>query len=170
MLHCCLSTALSGYLRPRGSKWFDVKTLEIFCKSLMMMMMIMMNCFCGMVDRRKAFMPYFQPEPLSEILTIANLRHTANRVWTCAESEFRLCRMKLCSSDRARRHDIYWFVSSIYDLVCLTVHSYKLYNNKYMIASRQMTNTEISAFMAVLVFTLLSLKVLFINRKDNRNC
>ena len=39
-----------------------------------------------------------------------------------------------------------------------------------MIASRQMTNTENSAFMAVLVFKLLSLKVLFINRKDNRNC
>ena len=31
--------------------------------------------FCGMVDRRKAFWPYFQAEPLSEILTIANLRH-----------------------------------------------------------------------------------------------
>ena len=41
----------------------------------------------------------FQPGPLSEILTIANLRHAASRVWTCAESEFRLCGMKLCSSD-----------------------------------------------------------------------
>ena len=36
--------------------------------------MMMMSCFCGMVDRRKAFLPYFQPGPLSEILTIANLR------------------------------------------------------------------------------------------------
>ena len=60
---------------------------------------MMKNCFCGMVDRRKVFTPYFQSEPLSEILTILNLRHAANRVWTCAESEFRLCCMKLCSSD-----------------------------------------------------------------------
>ena len=28
--------------------------------------------------------------PLSEILTIASLRHAASRVWTCAEPEFRL--------------------------------------------------------------------------------
>ena len=32
---------------------------------------IMMSCFCGMVDRRKA---------LLEILTIANLRHVAIRI------------------------------------------------------------------------------------------
>ena len=39
-----------------------------------------------------------------------------------------------------------------------------------MIASAQITNTEIFALIAVLVFKLLSHKVLFINRKDNRNC
>ena len=39
-----------------------------------------------------------------------------------------------------------------------------------MIASTQITNTEIFAFITVLVFKLLSRKVLFINRKDNRNC
>ena len=39
-----------------------------------------------------------------------------------------------------------------------------------MIASTQLKNTEIFLFMAVLVFKLLSRKVLFINRKDNRNC
>ena len=66
---------------------------------MMMMMMMMMNCFCRMIDRQKALMPYFQPGPLSEILTIANLWHAASRVWTCTESEFRLCLMKLCSSD-----------------------------------------------------------------------
>ena len=38
-----------------------------------------------------------------------------------------------------------------------------------MIASTQMTNTEIFALIAFLVFKLLSRKVLFINRKDNRN-
>ena len=50
---------------------------------------LLMNCFCGMVDQRKAFTPYFQPGPLSEILTIANLWHAARRIWTCG----------LCSSD-----------------------------------------------------------------------
>ena len=39
-----------------------------------------------------------------------------------------------------------------------------------MIFSSQMTNTSIFAFIAVLVFKSLSCKVLFINRKDNRNC
>ena len=39
-----------------------------------------------------------------------------------------------------------------------------------MIASTQITSTEIFAFIAVLVFKLLNRKVLFINRKDNRNC
>ena len=38
-----------------------------------------------------------------------------------------------------------------------------------MIALTQITNTEIFALIAVLVFKLLSGKVLFINRKDNRN-
>ena len=50
------------------------------------------------------------------------------------------------------------------------VQSCKLYNNKYMIASAQITRTEITSteifvFIAVLVFQLLNLKVLFINRK-----
>ena len=50
------------------------------------------------------------------------------------------------------------------------VQSYKLYNNKYMIASAQITRTEITSteifvFIAVLVFQLLNHKVLFINRK-----
>ena len=39
-----------------------------------------------------------------------------------------------------------------------------------MIASTQITNTEIFRFIAVLVFKSLSRKVLFINRKDNGNC
>ena len=34
-----------------------------------------------------------------EILTIANLRHTASRIWTCAELEFRLCWIKVYGSD-----------------------------------------------------------------------
>ena len=37
-----------------------------------------------------------------------------------------------------------------------------------MIASAQITNAEIFAFITVLVFKLLSRKVLFINRKDDK--
>ena len=60
-------------------------------------------------------------------------------------------------------------VLSFWQMQNLKVQSCKLYNSKYMIASTQITNTEIFAFIAVLVFKLLSRKVLFINRKDNRN-
>ena len=53
----------------------------------------------------------------------------------------------------------------------LKVQLRKLHNNKYVIASTQMTNTEIFAFIAVVVFKLMSHKVLFINKKDNnRSC
>ena len=38
-----------------------------------------------------------------------------------------------------------------------------------MIASTQMTNTEIFAFIAVLIFKLLSRKFLFLNEKNNVN-
>ena len=49
----------------------------------------------------------------------------------------------------------------------LKVQSWKLYNKKHMIASTQITNTGIFAFIAVLVSKLLSREVLFINRKNN---
>ena len=45
-----------------------------------------------------------------------------------------------------------------------------IYNNKYMIAFTQITNTEIFGIIAALVFKLISRKVLFINRKDNGSC
>ena len=38
-----------------------------------------------------------------------------------------------------------------------------------MIASIQITNTETFAFIPVIVFKLLSRKVLFVKRKDDRN-
>ena len=56
-----------------------------------------------------------------------------------------------------------------YTIKSLKVRSYKLYNN-YMITSTRITNTEIFAFIRVLVSKLLSRKASFINRKDNRNC
>ena len=43
-------------------------------------------------------------------------------------------------------------------------------DNKYTIASMQITNTEMFSFITFLVFKLLSSKVLFLNRTDNRNC
>ena len=46
----------------------------------------------------------------------------------------------------------------------LKVQLCKLYNSKYMVASTQIINTEVFAFIAVLVFKLLSHKVLFIKR------
>ena len=52
----------------------------------------------------------------------------------------------------------------------LKVQSCKLYNNKYIIHSTQITNTEIFAFIAVLVFKLLGRQILFINEKNFRNC
>ena len=39
-----------------------------------------------------------------------------------------------------------------------------------MVVSTQTRNTEILAFIGFLVFKLLSRKILFINRKDKRNC
>ena len=45
------------------------------------------------------------------------------------------------------------------------VQSCKLYNNKYMIASTQITNTEFFTYMSALAFKLLSCEVLFVNKK-----
>ena len=52
----------------------------------------------------------------------------------------------------------------------LKVQSCKLYNNKHMIAPTQIRNTKTFALIALLVFKLLSHEVLFVNRKDKRNC
>ena len=55
-------------------------------------------------------------------------------------------------------------------MFALKEQSCNLYNNKYMILSTQIKNTEVFAFIAVLVLKLMSCKFLFINRKDNTNC
>ena len=49
-----------------------------------------------------------------------------------------------------------------YNNLCLC-YVFLNFNNKYMIALTQITSTEIFALIAVLVFELLSRKVLFIN-------
>ena len=69
----------------------------------------------------------------------------------------------ICSSWRINYfHIISWLL--------LKVQSCKSCNNKYMVASTQITNTEIFAFIAVIVLKLLSRNFLLINRKDNSNC
>ena len=54
-------------------------------------------------------------------------------------------------------------------IVVLKVQSCKLYNKKCD-ASTQITSAEIFACISVLDFKLLNRKVLFINRKNNKNC
>ena len=45
------------------------------------------------------------------------------------------------------------------------IQSCKLYNKQYIIASTQITNTKIVAFIAILVFNLLNCEFLFIKEK-----
>ena len=52
----------------------------------------------------------------------------------------------------------------------LKVQSFKLYDNKYMIASTQITNTDIFAFITVLVNKSLIRNDLFINKTNDKNC
>ena len=68
----------------------------VLFKVEVMLIMMIMNCFYGMVDRWKL-------GPLSEILTITNLRHAASRIWTCAEPDLSLRWMKLCTTPRHHR-------------------------------------------------------------------
>ena len=63
-----------------------------------------------------------------------------------------------------------WASKVVSGKLYLKVQQFKSYNNKYMIASTQIANTEIFTLIAVLVFKLLSHKVLFVNGKGNRNC
>ena len=51
----------------------------------------------------------------------------------------------------------------------LKVQSCKLHNNKYIIALTQIRNIENFALITVLIFELLSRKILFVNRKDKNN-
>ena len=62
--------------------------------------MMIMNCFCDMVNQQKALsLISSRPGPLPEILIITNLRHAATWIWTYGEPEFRLHWMKLCRRD-----------------------------------------------------------------------
>ena len=75
----------------------------------------------------------------------------------------------LLLDSRDKSHEKYFLTFSAEgSYYLLKVQSCKLYNSKYVIALTQITKTEIFVFISVLVFNLLSYKVLFINRKDNR--
>ena len=63
---------------------------------LLTLMMMMMNCYCGIVDWLKT---PFHPEPLPDFLTNGNLRHAASRIWRCAEPDFWHWWMKLYGTD-----------------------------------------------------------------------
>ena len=57
----------------------------------------------------------------------------------------------------------------LFSFIMLKVQSCKFYNKKYMIASTQITNTVSFVFIVVLVFKLLTRKVLVINRNNYQN-
>ena len=57
---------------------------------------MMMNCFCGMVDRRKRFSLISNRDYCKKSLPSSTHRE---QIWTYAETEFRLCWMKLCNGD-----------------------------------------------------------------------
>ena len=50
------------------------------------------------------------------------------------------------------------------------IESCKFYFKKYITVLLQTTNTEIFVIITVLVFKLFYRTVLFINKKDNKNC
>ena len=50
------------------------------------------------------------------------------------------------------------------------IESCKFYIKKYITVLSQITNTEIFVIIAALVFKLFYNKVLFTNKKDDKNC
>ena len=68
------------------------------CMTMLIASIVMkMNCFGGIIDRRKV-LSLISIDRNYQILTIANLRHTANSICTFPKSEFSLCWMKLWNS------------------------------------------------------------------------
>ena len=94
---------LSGFLLQNATACY--KTRLFLCK---MQQLLQIRCytFCAVIndDDVELFLwngwptngtwPYFQLGPLLEIFTIANLGHSAIRIWSCTEPKFRLCWIK----------------------------------------------------------------------------
>ena len=93
---------LKSIIRRTHAKYYTVNwnvitmitvwSLPHFTLMMGVMMKMMINYFCDMVDQQGT-------GPLSENLAIVNLRHVATRVWNCTKPEFRLSWMHLCSGD-----------------------------------------------------------------------
>ena len=101
------------------------------------------------------------------LVLIGILDNFRPNLFTCLPFDYQLLFHWSWSLSSASIH--FLIRTSIRTTKILRVQSCKLYNNKYIIASTETTNTEDFTFIAFLVFKLLSRKVLFINRKDNSN-
>ena len=99
---CYFTMSSENVIKPVSTKYDQTETGkdDLSCRWSLMMMMTIMNCFLRNGWPTKCIKPYFQPGSLPKILMIANLRHATSRAWTCAESEFKLCWLKLYSSDK----------------------------------------------------------------------
>ena len=95
----CLFQKWENFIQHSSLELKDWLFGVIVSRHLMMfMMMMMMNCFCGMVDWRKVFSlissrDHCQRSSPSRIFDTPRAGFEA-----CAEPEFRLCWMNLCSS------------------------------------------------------------------------
>ena len=68
------------------------------CMTMLIASIVMkMNCFGGIIDRRKV-LSLISIDRNYQILAIAKLRHTANSICTFPKLEFSLCWMKLWNS------------------------------------------------------------------------
>ena len=63
------------------------------------------------------------------------------------------------------KREFIWYLQVFF----IKIQSCDLYNNKYMIASIQITQNEVFTSRAVEAFKLVGNRVLFIDKKDNRN-
>ena len=77
---------------------FFCERLTTSKKIMMMVMMMVMNCFLvWLTDERH--LALFPARIIVRDFPITNFGHAISRIWTCAEPEFRLWWIKLCSSD-----------------------------------------------------------------------
>ena len=99
-----------------AGKW----TMRIISKSKTILkrnvMMMMMNCFYGVIVRRKCFKAFYVA-----VTSVGEPQHhkpltQRGRTWTCSVSVFRLCLMKLCSS----------FTTTPLNIISFNIHEYFL--------------------------------------------
>ena len=62
-------------------------------------MMMMKNYFCRMIDQQKVLSLTSSQDHCQRFSPLWISDMAVNKIWTCTETEFKLCRMKLCSSD-----------------------------------------------------------------------